>query len=277
MQLLHSPHPDAYQTLSTSELREHFLLEDLFTSGQCNMSHWDVDRTIIASAVPTQNEITLSAPPEIIAADYFLERREVGIMNLAGPGQIITDGKEWDINKCETLYVGRGTQSVSMKSVNPEDPAYFYLISYPAHADYPTALATEENTKIVSLGSSEGANERRIFQQIHLGGIQSCQLVMGYTELATGSVWNTFPPHTHTRRSEVYTYFDMDPDQVVMHFMGPAEASRNLVMRNHQTVLSPPWSMHCGVGSASYKFVWAMGGENQEFTDMDPIPLTELL
>jgi len=252
------------------------LIENLFQPGTCELAYWDVDRTVIGSAVPTESALQLSAPFEVLASDFFCERREVGVINLGASGSITTDGKKWDVEKCHTLYIGKGTKEVLFESDDSENPAKFYIISYPAHTEHPTALATKEDANRVELGSKQEANERVIFQQIHKGGIQSCQLVMGFTELGLGSVWNTFPAHTHLRRSEVYNYFDLPDDNVVMHFMGPADASRNLVVRNDQPVLSPPWSMHCGAGSFNYKFVWAMGGENQEFTDMDAIPLKTL-
>lgn len=277
MKNIHCPTPEHAAVMDTSELRETFVMEGLLERGACNLRHWEVDRTVVGFAVPLGEALKLEAPFEVIAADFFCERREVGIINLGGAGRITTDGTEWSLGKCDTLYVGRGTKEVAMESADEADPAVFYIVSYPAHADYPTALAKKEDANRVELGSKEAANERVIFQQIHQGGVQSCQLVMGYTELAVGSVWNTFPPHTHVRRSEVYNYFDIPGDNIVMHFMGPAKGTRNLVMRDHQPVLSPPWSIHAGAGSSNYKFVWAMGGENQEFTDMDGIALGELL
>lgn len=276
MKNIHCPSPDHAAIMDTSELRETFMLEGLLEPGACNLRHWEVDRTVVGFAVPQAAALKLEAPYEVIAADFFCERREVGIINLGGAGSITTDGETRTLDKCDTLYVGRGTREVAMESADAADPAVFYIVSYPAHADYPTALATREDANRVELGSKEAANERVIYQQIHQGGIRSCQLVMGFTELAVGSVWNTFPPHTHVRRSEVYNYFDIPGDNLVMHFMGPAQGTRNLVVRDHQPVLSPPWSIHSGAGSSNYKFVWAMGGENQEFTDMDGIPLGEL-
>lgn len=268
---------DDFKRMSTSQLRETFMLCDLFEPGQCRLSYWEVDRTIVGASIPLENPLRLEGASEVLGADFFCRRREVGIINLGGAGSITTDGMQWDLGKCDTLYVGRGTKEILMESAESGAPACFYMVSYPAHADYPTALATAADAVKVELGEKGSANERAIYQQIHAGGIQSCQLVMGYTVLSTGSVWNTFPPHTHLRRSEVYNYFDLDGENVVMHFMGPGDASRNLVVRNHQPVLSPPWSMHCGAGTSNYKFVWAMGGENQEFTDMDAIPLRELI
>jgi 4-deoxy-L-threo-5-hexosulose-uronate ketol-isomerase len=271
-----SPTVNEYATLTTPQLREAFLLESLYEPGAINLAHWEVDRAVVGFAVPLGEALELGAMSRITAAEYFCERREAGIINLGGGGSVTTDGQTWKLGSCDTLYVGRGTKAVSMASDDAEHPAVFYLISYPAHAEYPTALATPADANKVELGSRDNANERTIYQQIHKGGIRSCQLVMGYTVMGTGSVWNTFPPHTHERRSEIYNYFDLEGDNLVMHFMGPADASRSLVVRNFQPVLSPPWSMHAGAGTAAYKFVWAMGGENQEFTDMDAIPLSEL-
>jgi 4-deoxy-L-threo-5-hexosulose-uronate ketol-isomerase len=276
MKIQNSPHVKEYAMMTTPELRDSFMLPDLFQPGECDLVYWEVDRAIIGSAVPIDSPLRLEAPKKLLAADFFCERREVGVINLGGAGRITTDGKAWDIGKCDTLYIGRGTKEVTLESAHGSAPAYFYIISFPAHADYPTTLSAPGTTNRVELGSSETANQRVIHQQIHKGGIRSCQLVMGWTELLPGSVWNTFPPHTHLRRSEIYNYFDQPEDQLVMHFMGPADCCRNLVVRNHQPVLSPPWSMHSGAGTANYKFVWAMGGENQEFTDMDAIPLGEL-
>lgn len=276
MYIQNSPRIEEYATLTTPQLRASFMLPDLFQPGQCDLVYWEVDRAIIGSAVPLDSPLRLEAPQKLIAADFFCERREVGVINLGGAGRITTDGTVWETGTCDTLYIGRGTKAVTFESVDSAAPASFYIISFPAHTNYPSVLSSPETTNRVELGSKASANERVINQQIHRGGIRSCQLVMGWTELAEGSVWNTFPPHTHLRRSEIYNYFDLPEDQLVMHFMGPANCSRNLVVRNKQPVLSPPWSMHCGAGTAHYKFVWAMGGENQEFTDMDAIPLSEL-
>lgn len=276
MQIQNTPRIEEYEMMSTPELRESFLLPELFQRGKCDLVYWEVDRAIIGSAVPTDSSLKLEAPQKLVAADFFCERREVGVINLGGAGRITTDGTVWESDKCDTLYIGSGTKEVSFESVNAGLPAYFYIISFPAHTEYPTVMSSAATTNRVEMGSGETANERVINQQIHQEGIRSCQLVMGWTELRPGSVWNTFPPHTHLRRCEIYNYFDLPPNQLVMHFMGPAESSRNLVVRNFQPVLSPPWSMHSGAGTANYKFVWSMGGENQEFTDMDAIPLNEI-
>lgn len=271
-----TPRTKEYETMSTRELREAFLLEDLFQEGKCGLAYWETDRAIIGGAVPAHEALKLEAPEAVLAAEFFCERREVGVINLGGSGRITTDGEAWPLAKHETLYIGRGTREVGFRSDDPADPASFYIVSFPAHCDYPTTRSSAETTNVVKLGSPDNCNERTIHQQIHREGIRSCQLVMGYTEIAPGSIWNTFPPHTHLRRCEIYNYFDLADDNLVMHFMGPAEATRHLVVRNHQPVLSPPWSIHSGAGTGAYKFVWAMGGENQEFTDMDGISLPDL-
>lgn len=276
MNVQHSPNIEDFKRMGAEQVRSNFLLQELFQPSKCELVYWDVDRTIVGSAVPVDGPLKLDAPRELLAADFFCERREAGVMNLGGDGTITTDGKAWEVKKCDTLYIGRGTKEVTFASKDAATPAMFYIISYPAHTEYPTALSSDGTTNRVELGSQATANERVIYQQIHQNGIRSCQLVMGYTVLEPGSVWNTFPPHTHLRRSEVYNYFDIEGDNLIMHFMGPADATRNIVARNHQPVLSPPWSIHSGAGSSNYKFVWAMGGENQEFADMDGIPLGQL-
>ncbi len=265
-----------YSTLDSAQLRDRFLLENLFQGGTCSLAYWEVDRAIIGSAVPLEDALSLEVSKELLAADYFCERRELGVINLGGSGSIKTDEQTWALDVCVCLYIGLGTRSIQFRSDDSTNPAKFYLVSYPAHKEYPTALSTQETANKITLGSQEAANVRTIYQHIHPHGVQSCQLVLGYTDVAEGSVWNTMPPHTHLRRSEIYNYFDLTDDNCIMHFMGPPDASRNLVVRNLQPVLSPPWSIHSGVGTACYKFVWAMGGENQQFDDMDGVPLTLL-
>ena len=186
------------------------------------------------------------------------------------------DGRRFELGSLDCLYVGQGSRTVVMESQEAEKPARFYLVSAPAHASHPTTLMRHDQANRVELGSAAGANQRTIFQYIHEGGIQSCQLVLGFTRLASGSVWNTMPPHTHFRRSEVYLYFDLPVDQAVIHLAGPPEETRHLVMRSGQAVLSPPWSIHCGCGTSSYAFVWSMGGENKRFNDMDSAPISSL-
>jgi 4-deoxy-L-threo-5-hexosulose-uronate ketol-isomerase len=246
----------------------------LFIPGEVGLVYSDADRAIIGSAIPTNSPLALTTDAELRAA-YFCERRELGILNIGGPGQVTADGKVYDLAKVDCLYLGRGTRDISFRSQDAAQPAVFYLLSYPAHAEYPAALARKADATAVELGRMEDANRRTIFKYIHTGGIKSCQLVMGFTQLQDGAVWNTMPPHTHTRRSEVYMYFDLGARRV-MHFMGTPQETRHLVMSDRQVVISPSWSIHCGCGTGAYAFCWGMGGENQTFEDMDPAPLAEL-
>jgi len=275
MEIRLAPDLTRYPRLTTDELRAGYLIENLFLTGTVQLVYTDVDRAIVGGVVPTTQRLTLEASKEL-AASYFAERREIGVINLAGSGSITVDGQSFALAKRDCLYIGRGSKQIEFSSANSKEPAWFYLVSYPAHAAHPTRLATPKDAELVHLGSPKDANERTIRKYIHTGGIKSCQLVMGFTELKEGSVWNTMPPHTHTRRTEVYLYFDVAPDAAVFHIMGSAQETRHLVVRNGEAVLSPPWSMHCGAGTRHYSFVWAMGGENQEFTDMDQIAVKEL-
>ena len=275
MEIRLAPDLTRYPRLTTDELRAGYLIENLFLTGTVQLMYTDVDRAIVGGVVPTTQRLTLEASKEL-AASYFAERREIGVINLAGSGSITVDGQSFALAKRDCLYIGRGSKQIEFSSANPKEPAWFYLVSYPAHAAHPTRLATPKDAELVHLGSPKDANERTIRKYIHTGGIKSCQLVMGFTELKEGSVWNTMPPHTHMRRTEVYLYFDVAPDAAVFHIMGSAQETRHLVVRNGEAVLSPPWSMHCGAGTRHYSFVWAMGGENQEFTDMDQIAVKEL-
>lgn len=269
--------PDAVVRMTTAELRTAFLIDTLFQPGALDLTYWEVDRTIIGSATPTTAPLALEADPKLLAAEFFLERRELGVLNIGGPGTVTADGIAFSLAKTDALYVGRGTRHVEFASADPANPARFFLMSYPAHAEYPTTPAPASTSRLVPLGSPEKANVRTISQQIHEGGVRSCQLVMGHTTMGPGGVWNTFPPHTHLRRSEVYLYFDLGPDDAVMHFMGTGQETRHLVLREGQAVLSPAWSIHSGCGTSAYRFIWAMGGENQRFDDMDPIPVRELM
>ncbi|NJL27907.1 MAG: 5-dehydro-4-deoxy-D-glucuronate isomerase, partial [Thermoanaerobaculia bacterium] len=204
------------------------------------------------------------------------ERRELGILNIGGAGTVTVDGVEYPLANRDALYVGRGSKTIGFASDAAETPARYYLVSFPAHTAYPTTLVRPSDTEPVRLGSAETANQRTLYKLIHPGGVKSCQLVMGFTVLEPGSVWNTMPPHTHERRMEVYLYFDMPADARVFHFMGRAEATRHLVVASGQAVISPSWSIHCGAGTGAYTFCWAMGGENQAFDDMDFLTLAQL-
>jgi 4-deoxy-L-threo-5-hexosulose-uronate ketol-isomerase len=275
MEIRFAPDLARYPRLNTAELRAGYLIENLFQPGTVQWLYTDVDRAVVGGVVPTSQKLLLGTAKEL-ASTYFAERRELGVLNIGGKGSITVDGKEFSLEKRDCLYIGRGSQKIEFASADAKSPAWFYLVSYPAHTAYPTRLVTPKDAEPVHLGSQKDANQRTIYKYIHLNGVKSCQLVMGFTELKEGSIWNTMPPHTHTRRMEVYLYFNVVPDAAVFHNMGPAEETRHLVVRNGEAVLSPPWSMHCGSGTRAYSFIWAMGGENQEFTDMDQIKVEQL-
>ena len=269
--------PTRYARMTTAELRETFLVDHLFAPGEITLVYCDVDRTIVGSAVPTGGgkPLILGTADQLRAA-YFLERRELGILNIGGKGSVSVDGKPFDMENLDCLYVGRGNKELAFTSADPAAPAQFYLLSYPAHTTHPTALAKKAQAEAVHLGAEATCNKRTIYKYIHPAGIQSCQLVMGFTQLDTGSIWNTMPAHTHQRRSEVYLYFNIPADHRVFHFMGPADETRHLVVADKQVAISPSWSIHSGAGTTSYTFCWGMGGENQAFDDMDHLKISDL-
>jgi 4-deoxy-L-threo-5-hexosulose-uronate ketol-isomerase len=275
MQTRHAVDPVRYRQLSGEELRRSFLVEDLFAPGEVRLLHWEAERTIIGSASPTAGPLALPNPPEIKAAS-FGERREIGIVNLGGPGVVTVDGAGHALGHRDLLYVGRGSKDVSFASADAGSPSVFYFVSHPAHAAHPTSAAPVADAQTIPIGDTAHASERVLRRHIHEKGVRSCQLVMGVTDIKSGSVWNTLPPHTHVRRTEIYLYFDLPPDQLVVHLMGPPSDTRHVVVRNMQAVLSPPWSIHFGAGSTRYAFVWSMGGENQEFEDMQVLSLSDL-
>ena len=275
MKILQLPDSVRYKTMSTEELRGCFLLEGLFIDDSLDLVYVDLDRTVIGSAVPSTAPLTLPCPDEL-RATHFLERRELGALNIGGRGHIKVDDQQYTLENLDALYIGRGAASVVFLSDDSSSPASFYLLSYPAHTAYPTTPIETLSQQPVSLGSTETANSRHIYKLIHLEGARSCQLVMGLTQLDAGSVWNTMPPHTHMRRSEVYLYFDIPSTDRVVHLMGPPQETRHLVIADKQVVISPGWSIHAGVGTRNYKFSWGMGGENQVYSDMDPAPVTAL-
>lgn len=269
------PSPRETAVLDTSELRASFLLEDLFNSGEINLIYTDLDRAIVGSAIPTSSKLELPID-DALKADFFCQRREMGILNIGSAGTVTVDGTTYPMREHDCLYIGRGSREISFTSESAVTPAVYYLVSYPAHAAHPTTKASRADANRVELGNKNECNERTIFQYIHENGIKSCQLVMGFTEFQPGSVWNTMPCHTHDRRSEVYCYFDIPTAHRVLHMMGEPQETRPLWVADRQIVLSPPWSIHCGCGTASYRFCWAMGGENQAFTDMDRVEIAEL-
>ena len=267
------PSPSETACLDTEELRAAFTLQDLCQSGAINYQLTDLDRAIAGFACPVE-PLRLEADPSM-RSESFCERREAGILNVGEKGAVEVDGATHELDALEMLYVGRGAKDIAFHAAGGARPI-FYLVSYPAHQAYPTVKATAKDARHVPLGSPEEANERVIHQYIHEDGVQSCQLVMGYTELKPGSVWNTMPPHTHDRRSEIYMYFDINDKHRVLHLIGEPQETRHLFLQSHDIALSPPWSIHSGCGTANYKFSWAMGGENQSFTDMDGVPVSDL-
>ncbi len=267
--------PKETATMSTKELRENFLVQELTQADVLKLVYSHYDRVIIGGVKPVSKKIELPNEPEL-KANFFLERREIGIINVGGKGTVEADGVKYEIEKLEAVYLGKGTKEVNFSSADANDPASFFLISTPAHHAYPNASCTKAQAAPVNLGDISTSNKRTIYKYIHNDGIQSCQLVMGLTVLEPGSVWNSVPPHTHTRRMEVYFYFDVAEAHRVFHIMGEPQETRHLVMANHEAVISAPWSMHFGTGTSNYGFIWAMAGENKEFTDMDPAPIATL-
>ena len=262
-------------TMATADLRANFLVDTLMKADEISFVYSHYDRVIVGSAVPVTQPIILPNYPEL-RAEYYLERRELGIINIGGPGEILIDNKTFPINKLDCVFAGKGSKEVIFKSLDAANPAMYYLLSAPAHKEYPATLLKKEDATPVSIGSAETSNARTIYKYIHLEGIRSSQLVMGLTVLSTGSVWNTMPSHTHDRRMEMYFYFDVVPGQVVLHLMGEPQQTKHLVMKNNEAVISPPWSIHSGCGTANYSFIWGMAGENQVYSDMDPVAIDKL-
>ncbi|WMT85937.1 5-dehydro-4-deoxy-D-glucuronate isomerase [Pelagibacterium sp. 26DY04] len=269
----HAIAPDHAAAMDTTELRENFLVDDLFASGSISLTYTHYDRMIVGGAVPASGPLPLD-PIKPTGTENFLDRRELIAVNIGAPGTVSVDGKDHALGTRDMIYVGMGAKSVSFASAGSE-PAKFYLLSAPAHATYPTTLIKIDDAKRLDLGASETCNERSIFQFSQ--AIQTCQLVVGMTTLAPGSIWNTMPAHVHSRRMEAYLYFDLASDQRVMHFMGEPTETRHLVVANEQAVLSPPWSIHSGVGTGSYTFIWAMAGDNVDYTDVEPVQPGDLL
>ncbi|MGN6180439.1 MAG: 5-dehydro-4-deoxy-D-glucuronate isomerase [Mucilaginibacter sp.] len=275
MKTIHAVHPEDFKNYQTAKIRERFLIDKQVQPDQLNCTYTLYDRMIVGLANPVHKQLELPNYPNL-RAEYFLERREIGIINVAGDGIVTADGQSFDLKKLDCLYIGKGTRSVTFASKDANSPAVFYLLSCPAHATYPTTLLTNEEAVKVTLGSSATANHRTINKYIHLEGVRSCQLVMGLTILHNGSVWNTMPAHVHDRRMEAYFYFDVPEGQKIFHYMGEGNETRHITMDNYDAVVSPPWSIHAGSGTASYSFIWGMAGENLDYTDMDAIAITDL-
>jgi 4-deoxy-L-threo-5-hexosulose-uronate ketol-isomerase len=267
--------PVTTATMNTDELRENFLIEQVFVPGAVSWTYTHYDRMAVGGAVPTGAALTLETIKPTGTA-HFLERRELIVVNVGGEGTISTDGTSHTLATRDMLYVGMGTKDVTFASSDAGTPAKFYLISAPAHAAHETRLIKISDAKRLDLGSGEAANERSIFQFIHPDSAKTCQLVVGMTTFAPGSVWNTMPAHYHDRRMEAYLYFDLAPDAMVVHLMGEPDETRHLIVRNEQAVISPPWSIHSGAGTGSYTFIWAMAGDNVDYTDVEKVGMDEL-
>jgi 4-deoxy-L-threo-5-hexosulose-uronate ketol-isomerase len=267
--------PRETAALNTAGLREHFLIESLFVAGEISLTYTHYDRMIVGGAQPAGAALALPCP-ESLKANYFLERRELGVLNVGAAGRVLVDGQAYELGNQDCLYVGMGARQVEFLSNDPAQPAKYYLLSAPAHHAHPTRLLTQAEATPVQMGSAETANERTIYKYIYNEGIQSCQLVMGLTTLKPGNVWNTMPAHTHDRRMEAYLYFDLLPGQRVLHLLGEPTETRPLWVSEGQAILSPPWSIHTGCGTGAYSFIWGMAGENREYTDMDAVPLEAL-
>ncbi|MFT3827218.1 MAG: 5-dehydro-4-deoxy-D-glucuronate isomerase [Chitinophagaceae bacterium] len=267
--------PKETSEMNTAELRKNFLIEQLMVADEVKLVYSHYDRVIVGGAKPVGKTIELPNHPEL-RAEFFLQRREIGIINVGGDGTVQADGESFNLRKMDCLYIGKGVKAVSFTSKDAGNPAVFYLLSSPAHQTYANRLMKKEEASPVDMGEVKTANQRTIYKYIHADGIQSCQLVMGLTVLAEGSVWNTMPAHTHTRRMEAYFYFDVPANQRVVHFMGEPQETRHMIVANHEAILSAPWSIHSGCGTSNYAFIWGMAGENYTYTDMDAVAIGDL-
>ncbi len=271
----YSNHPEDSKKYDTNELRKHYLIESIFVSDEANLVYSHNDRIIVGGITPVSRILELNAGKEL-GVNYFFERREAGVINIGGKGIIVLDGLTYELDKYDGLYIGMLTKEVKFSAVDKNDPPKFYFNSAPAHTRYESRIITLEQSRKVEMGETESLNVRTINQYLHPYVLETCQLVMGMTVLKQGSVWNTMPCHTHERRMEVYMYFNMDENTRIMHFMGQPQETRHLIISNEQGVISPSWSIHSGVGTSNYNFIWGMCGENIEFTDMDHVDMKDL-
>ncbi len=267
--------PKETSRMNTKELRENFHIPALMQDDRVQLVYSHYDRVIVGGVKPYSKAVELPNHTEL-RAEYFLERRELGIINVGGNGAVEADGEKFSLSKLDCLYLGKGVKKVSFTSDDKNAPAVFYLLSSPAHASYPTRKLTKEEASPTEMGDQTTANRRTIYKYIHADGIKSCQLVMGLTVLASGSVWNTMPAHVHTRRMEAYFYFDVPEQHRVFHFMGEPTETRHLLIANHEAIVSPPWSIHSGCGTSNYSFIWGMAGENYVYTDMDAVAIADI-
>lgn len=267
--------PKDIECYSTKEMREAFLIEQIFEPGMIHLTYTHNDRLILGGITPQKEILEIKLDKEL-GVDYFLERRELGVINIGGSGFIIIDGKRETMEKQDGYYIGKETHSVRFGSENSSNPAKFYIASSPAHCKYPNVKILIDRIKPINIGTDEAMNKRKIYQYIHPNTCQSCQLQLGYTHLEKGNSWNTMPAHTHERRMEAYLYFDLEEENKVFHFMGRPDETKHLVMSNEQAVINPSWSIHTGVGTSNYTFIWAMCGENITYTDMDMVAMNDL-
>ncbi|MBO1265322.1 5-dehydro-4-deoxy-D-glucuronate isomerase [Proteiniclasticum sp. SCR006] len=271
----YSTHPEDSRHYTTDEIRDHYLVEEVFLPEEANFVYSHNDRIIAGGIMPVNGRVILGVGKEL-GVEFFFQRREGGIINIGGAGQVKLDGQVFDMGQYDGLYIGMGTKDVEFTSMDKENPAKYYFNSAPAHHSFPTRIITLEQANKVHLGSVENLNKRTINQYVHPAVCESCQLVMGMTRLEEGSVWNTMPCHTHERRMEVYFYFNLHENDKVFHMMGQPQETRHIIVSNEQAIISPSWSIHSGVGTGKYTFIWGMCGENIEFTDMDHVDMQDL-
>jgi 4-deoxy-L-threo-5-hexosulose-uronate ketol-isomerase len=267
--------PAEFAAFDTAATRSHFVVPGLFRPDAATFAYSPADRIVVGGLMPTTEPVALTAPPEL-RAEHFFDAREAGLVNVGGPGAVTVDGAVYVLGHGDCLYVGRGAQAVAAASADSAQPAKFYVFSALAHTAYPTVAVAAGQGDARELGGPLASNQRTLNRYIHAGGVHSCQIVLGVTQLHPGSMWNTMPAHTHDRRTEVYLYFDLPADARVVHLVGPPQETRHVIVANDEAVINPSWSVHAGVGTASYAFVWAMAGENQAYDDMDPFPITAL-
>ncbi|MGO4705989.1 5-dehydro-4-deoxy-D-glucuronate isomerase [Microvirga sp. 2MCAF38] len=274
-QAVHYEHAEA---LGATDLRRHFVIDRMFAPGSLEATYTHYDRMMVAGVMPTSSSLRFGPEHSAsVGANFLLERRELGLINIGGPGRIVADGSAYDIGFQDGLYLSMGTKEIVFESLDQGNPAKFYVNTCPAHAALPSRRIAREEAIANALGDAVTANKRKLYQYLHPKVLPTCQLLMGLTRLETGSVWNTMPAHTHDRRMEAYLYFELPEDAFVVHLMGRPNATRHLIMRNEQAVLSPPWSIHCGAGTGAYAFIWSMAGDNQLFTDMDMVAMRDVL
>lgn len=270
-------HFEQAEALGHEDLRRHFLIETLFAPGTLRATYSHYDRMVLLGISPTDTPLRFGDDlAGLVGSDTFLERRELGLLNIGGPAVVTADGETFNVGRDEGLYLGAGTKEVSFASSDAATPAVLYATCVPAHKKFPNRVITLDQALIVEAGAQETSNKRKLYQYFHPDVLDTCQLLMGRTQLQPGNVWNTMPAHLHDRRMEAYLYFDMPEDAFVMHMMGRPQATRHMIVRNQQAVLSPPWSIHCGAGTGSYSFIWAMAGDNKSFKDMDMVPMQDL-